>query len=210
MRYFLDTEFSENGPGKPIRLISIGIIAEDGREFYAVSADFSDNECNDWVQEHVLPNLGDVPRNSLRSIGNALITFCDRAQFGKPEFWGYYADYDWVVTAQIFGAMVNLPKDWPMYCNDIKQLAVMLGNPKLPNSKVEHHALEDARWNKQAFDFLWSLIPPNLGSTQGHMLIGFERLRQIGNEGYSAHHDDKHNTGQLVAAAVVICSDSHV
>lgn len=33
MKYFLDTEFHEDG--KTIDLISIGIVAEDGREYYA-------------------------------------------------------------------------------------------------------------------------------------------------------------------------------
>ena len=32
----------------------------------------------------------------------------------KPEFWGYYSDYDWVVTAQMFGTMMDIPKGWPM------------------------------------------------------------------------------------------------
>ena len=37
MRYFYDTEFIDNG--RIIDLISIGVAAEDGREFYAVSAE---------------------------------------------------------------------------------------------------------------------------------------------------------------------------
>ena len=38
MRYFYDTEFIENG--RTIELISIGVVAEDGREFYAISTEF--------------------------------------------------------------------------------------------------------------------------------------------------------------------------
>ena len=73
----------------------------------------------------------------------------------KPEFWGYFADYDWVAFCQIFGTMMDLPKGWPMYCRDIKQLADSLGNPELPTqSSTEHNALNDARWNKQAWEFL--------------------------------------------------------
>ena len=37
-RFFIDTEFVEDG--KTIDLISIGIVCEDGREFYAVSTEF--------------------------------------------------------------------------------------------------------------------------------------------------------------------------
>ena len=39
MRYFLDTEFIEDG--KTIDLLSIGIVAEDGRELYLQNV-----ECN--------------------------------------------------------------------------------------------------------------------------------------------------------------------
>ena len=48
MKYFLDTEFLEGtqkkwfGETKPtLDLISIGIVAEDGREYYAISKDFN-------------------------------------------------------------------------------------------------------------------------------------------------------------------------
>ena len=48
MKYFLDTEFIEGnqkrffGKTKPtIDLISIGMVAEDGREYYAISKDFN-------------------------------------------------------------------------------------------------------------------------------------------------------------------------
>ena len=76
-------------------------------------------------------------------------------QYGKPEFWGYYADYDWVVFCWLFGSMMDLPKGWPMYCRDIKQFCDDIGNPRLPEQgKGEHHALSDAKWNKQAYDFL--------------------------------------------------------
>ena len=38
MRIFYDTEFLDDG--KTIDLISIGMVAEDGRELYAVSSEF--------------------------------------------------------------------------------------------------------------------------------------------------------------------------
>ena len=39
----------------------------------------------------------------------------------KPEFYAYYADYDWVVFCWLFGRMVDLPEGFPMYCIDLKQ-----------------------------------------------------------------------------------------
>lgn len=159
MRYFIDTEFSERGSNHPLLLISIGLVAEDGREFYAIHSEVSPDDCNDWVKANVLPHLdlndGWDRRCALDEMESQILLFCDREKYGKPEFWGYYSDYDWVVFCQIFGAMVDLPKGWPMYCRDIKQLCDEKGNPKLPEQgKGEHNALADARWNRLAFEFL--------------------------------------------------------
>lgn len=175
MKYWLDTEFIEDG--KTIDLISIGIVAEDGREFYAEVADADLSRASDWVKENVLVHLwsrqkdkADANRWSRdggaggllkrRDIAVDIVLFCDPEQFGKPEFWGYYADYDWVVLCQLFGTMMDLPRGWPMYCRDIKQLCDEKGNPRLPEQgKGEHHALADARWNREAWQFLQEPSP---------------------------------------------------
>lgn len=54
----LDTEFTDF-----VRpdLISIALVAEDGREFYAECTDYNHDACNDFVKETVLPLLGCVP-----------------------------------------------------------------------------------------------------------------------------------------------------
>jgi 3' exoribonuclease, RNase T-like len=155
MRYFIDTEFNERGCRFPIELISIAIVAEDGREFYAHSAYYNPEDCNQWVKEHVLSQVESEPPMSLWSISQSIKEFIGNDD--KPEFWGYYADYDWVVFCQIFGTMAHLPKGFPMYCRDIKQLCDDLGNPKLPKqTSVTHHALNDARWNFEAWKMLQS------------------------------------------------------
>lgn len=160
MKYFLDTEFIESGPRHPIQLISIGIVAEDGREFYAISREFKPEDANDWVREHVISDLESedaVPRKSLKRIAVDVQAFVLQGDV-KPEFWGYYADYDWVVFAQLFATMMDLPKGFPMFCMDLKQWSEQLGNPTLPaQSSTEHNALHDARWNKLAWEFLNSL-----------------------------------------------------
>lgn len=140
MRYYIDTEFAES-PGQ-LDLISIGIVAEDGREFYAVASDgWSEERCNTWVRANVLPNLGDGRRVSRAEIRRGVLNFVGD---DKPEFWGYYADYDWVAFCWLFGAMVDLPKGWPMYCRDLKQDADRLAL-RLPCSNDLHHALRDAQ-----------------------------------------------------------------
>lgn len=64
MRYFYDTEFIDNG--RIIDLISIGVVAEDGREFYAVSTEFDPESAGRWVRHNVLPKL---PSPASRSSG---------------------------------------------------------------------------------------------------------------------------------------------
>ena len=169
MKYFYDTEFIEDG--KTIDLISLGIISEDGREFYAISKEFQEKKANQWVKENVLTHLPprrvnpqyDSPRvveasrawKTREEIKKDIIAFITE---DSPEFWAYYADYDHVALCQLFGTMIDLPKGWPMYTRDIKQLCDNLGNPSLPiQDGEEHHALADAKWNKRAFEFLSTL-----------------------------------------------------
>ena len=167
MKYFFDTEFLEDG--KTIELISIGIVAEDGREYYAINEEAPwGRVVNDkWLRENVAPSLplivtalGDGHRYDIQDgpawrlktdIRNEVVTFVG----ASPEFWAYYADYDWVCFCQLFGRMIDLPHGFPMYCRDIKQLCDSLGNPKLPEQLVgEHNALADAKWNAVAHEFL--------------------------------------------------------
>ena len=55
MRFFYDSEFIEDGT--TIELISIGVVGEDGREFYAVSTEFDSSTAGPWVRRNVLPKL---------------------------------------------------------------------------------------------------------------------------------------------------------
>ncbi|MEU8023782.1 hypothetical protein AB0B88_16355 [Micromonospora haikouensis] len=64
-RYFYDLEFLEDG--RTIDLISIGIVADDGREYYAVNSDAPMDRirANDWLVRNVLPSLPIGGRTSL-------------------------------------------------------------------------------------------------------------------------------------------------
>lgn len=149
MKYFIDTEFIEYP--NTIELISIGIKCEDGRKFYAESWAIDWSKANGWVIENVKPHLtGEnvLDRNEMKK---AILEFIGN---DKPEFWGYYADYDWVVFCWIFGAMIDLPKNFPKYCKDIKQLADEKDNPKIEEPEKEHNALADAEWNEKYYNYL--------------------------------------------------------
>lgn len=144
MRIWFDTEFIEDG--HTIELLSIGVVREsDNVEFYAEIAETDRSLANPWVAENVLPRLtGPVmPR---REIAKYLVMYAG----SNPEFWAYFCSYDWVVLCQLFGTMMDLPKGWPMWCRDLKQLVTeRYGNRDLHalvSQADEHNALADARW----------------------------------------------------------------
>src|SRR5215207_5628685 len=152
-RLWFDTEFIEDGHA--IDLVSIGLVRDDGHYFYAELAEADHSRASDWVRDNVLVHLqGGINIWKRAELADAIVSFAGP----KPEFWGYYADYDWVVLCQLYGTMMDLPDGWPMYCRDLKQWCDQLGNPSLPEQgKDEHHALADARWNKRAWEFLRDL-----------------------------------------------------
>ena len=187
MKFFLDTEFIENGV--TIDLISIGIASEDGRTLYCQNSQCEFKNASDWVARNVFPHLShfrmnqgggrscnEQPMTSCDSkftgacyaadcqwrrrveIRDYVLEFCSVEKYGKPEFWGYFADYDWVAFCQLFGSMIHLPKGYPMYCRDLKQMADELGDVKIPKPAFEvHHALSDALWNKEAYGYLMTV-----------------------------------------------------
>lgn len=151
MRFWFDTEFIEDG--HTIELISIGVVSEDGRTLYR-EFHFDDRKASEWVRKNVIPHLSGNPQQRYE-IRRDIVEFMGE----KPEIWAYYADYDWVALCQLFGTMMDLPKGWPMYCRDVKQFCDDLGNPKLPEQKsIEHHALSDAKWTREAWLSLKGLL----------------------------------------------------
>lgn len=184
MRIYFDCEFLEDG--RTIEPISIGMVREDGAELYLVNQDIEwtgekgslyDRICgNKWLMENVVPHLPvtqvvqpgpahnakgsfnlDTKDNRivpLRYIRNAVREFVQGA--APVELWGYYSAYDHVLLAQLFGRMIDLPSGFPMWTNDVQQLAASLGlDNSLPTQTgTVHNALEDARWTAEAHTFL--------------------------------------------------------
>lgn len=278
MKYYIDTEFlegtqKENFPISLFRkntpptidLISIGIVSEDGREYYEISKDFNLKEAWNrfdlketspakkrlgfyveeiyWIRENVLmPIFFELAEREFhnvhfkdewayegkvvdlevfksnkvwtsnftwfkklikkygktnKQIAQEVKNFCylDKEtkdnggqfvsgsfipnQYPNIELYGYYSAYDHVALCWLFGKMMDLPKGFPMYCKDLKQILdekaieydddqysnlsldgkinYLKTNSKYPKQSNEHNALEDARWNKQLHEFLNSI-----------------------------------------------------
>jgi hypothetical protein len=178
VNFFFDTEFSETGgqPSPTIELISIGVVSEDGREFYAESSEFNLDNCNDWVKANVLPRLGPPEQRQTRAvIRDGLKAFLGES----PVLWAYYASYDWVVFCWLFGMMVDLPKGYPMFPMDLQQRWVTLGKPKdvkPPNTTAAHNALVDAKWNLQLYLNLQEYITKSMGEVQ---TIVHDHIRKV-------------------------------
>jgi hypothetical protein len=155
MKYWMDTEFI-TAPYS-IDLISVGLVAEDGREFYAESSEVDWSKASLWTLKNVRPQLNGEGI-SREAIGYAVRRFTDGDE--HPVFWGYFPAYDWVAFSWLFGHMDELPFHYPQLCLDIKQWAIELGDPQLPEPQgARHHALRDARWTRDAWAFLARLDP---------------------------------------------------
>ena len=145
-RYFYDCEFIEDG--QTIELVSIGVVAQDGRELYCVSTDFDPSRAGDWVRRHVLgklPSPADPAWRSRAEIRDALFDFFTAP--GLPvELWAWYAAYDHVVLGQLWGAMPELPSQIPRLTREVRQYWESAGCPPIPEPGADRHdALADAR-----------------------------------------------------------------
>jgi 3' exoribonuclease, RNase T-like len=148
VRYFFDTEFIEDG--RTIDLVSIGVVDEHGREFYAVSTEFDPSKAGPWVRAHVLDKLpppSSPVYRSRREIRDSLLEYLT-APGEEIELWAWYASYDHVALAQLWGTMPQLPRAIPRFTRELRQRWEDAGKPALPPTPSDaHDALADARHN---------------------------------------------------------------
>lgn len=158
-KIFFDCEFIEDG--STIDLISIGFVKDTGETLYCVNREARLDRASPWVRENVLPQLPTyghaawMPKGKIKSELLAFLDWPNAFRGVKLEFWTWYGSYDWVALAQLFGLMIDLPKGFPMFPMDLKQVNIQLGSPTLPRQEGGcHDALKDALWNKQAYEFM--------------------------------------------------------
>ena len=148
MRFFYDCEFIEDGT--TIDLVSIGMVDETGREFYAVSTEFDPSRAIGWVRRNVLSQLPSPAHSAWRDrarIRADLLTFL-LAPNEPIELWAWMSAYDHVVLAQLWGDMRALPRQIPRFTHELRQRWEDSGSPPLPEPPSDQHdALADARHN---------------------------------------------------------------
>ena len=155
-RVFMDTEFTNWSPRVERSLISIGLISEDGKTFYAEIVDFPLADCSDFVHAVVIPLLeGGDARMTMPELTTRLKAWIE--SFVEPiklvTDWSFY---DWVWIHDIFVE----PGTWPsnldgkplvlnlINLNDADKYYEAIENAFTKGGLRRHHALDDAKANR--------------------------------------------------------------
>lgn len=132
MKVYFDTEFT--GLYKNTELISIGLISDDGREFYGEISDINTKKCDDWVKQNVLLNTvefgnvnvldictdeNDYYVGTKQDIASYLLEWL--MQFDEVELVSDVCHYDMVLFIDLFGTAFDLPENVCASCHDINQ-----------------------------------------------------------------------------------------
>jgi len=155
---FFDTEFTDLGIDP--RLVSIGLVSEDGREFYAELLDtYHPKDCSAFTQEAVLPHLqGGDARMTMDSLtlrlGNWIESFDQPVRLATDSL-----SWDWPWIQELF----NIPGTWPENLDGKPaSLYEMIDSPFFERAVEQafeshvpclrrHHALDDAKANRLAW-----------------------------------------------------------
>ena len=122
MKVFFDTEFT--GLHQRTTLISIGLVAENGRTFYAELTDYDRRQIDPWLQENVIDKL---TLKEYASLGEARtdeqFTFMGDTigvrvwleawlkSLGEVEMWSDVLAYDWMLFCQLWGHAFKVPSN---------------------------------------------------------------------------------------------------
>ncbi|WP_116327957.1 hypothetical protein [Cupriavidus phytorum] len=145
MRFYVDCEFTDficQG------LISIGIVAQNGEEFYAELCNIDESACSPFVREVVLPKLSRLPETTYTpdSLRVALLAWLAHTSADPEHLICVDNVVDWDL---LIGVLQDVPAGWK---------GVLVG--RLIDETVRqayflergerHHALDDARALKAA------------------------------------------------------------
>ena len=164
MKVFFDTEFT--GLHKNTTLISIGLVAEDGQQFYAELFDYDKSQIDSWLQDNIIDNClmindgkfaykftnkdyaGEVVDEHLNYLVGSKkfvaeqltgwLKSLSRCSDSKIEMWSDCLAYDWVLFNDIFGHAFNIPDNVYYIPFDICTLLKIKGID--PDINREHFA----------------------------------------------------------------------
>jgi hypothetical protein len=148
LKIFIDTEFTDF---IDCHLISLGMAAESGEDFYA-EVPYPDKACSQFVREAVIPLLGKIPHAQCASddLRTKILTWLDVVRNADEEVeicFDYQTDWDLYIDA--------LDYQVPQWCRsrlvarNINELFLYEFHKK--HRLPQHHALYDAQANRYAF-----------------------------------------------------------
>jgi len=179
-KIFFDTEFT--GLHQKTTLISIGLVSECGKSFYAELTDYDKTQIDDWLQENVIskllfsnyPESGIVLSNhgdcaQLKANTNSVKEHLEKwlSQFEHVEMWSDCLSYDWVLFCELWGHAFNIPTNVYYIPFDICTLFKLKGIDPDTNreefvgtiwkesvQEFKHNALWDAKVIKMCYNRL--------------------------------------------------------
>lgn len=172
-KIFFDTEFT--GLHQKTMLISIGLISENGRTFYAETWGYDTTQIDDWLNQNVIAHLRfngitdsdpvldkkhHAMKGSARQVSAKLAEWI--SQFDTCEMWSDCLAYDWVLFCNLFGGAFDIPKNVYYIPFDLATLLKVKGvDPDVNREEyaeleaggaLKHNALWDAEVIKACYD----------------------------------------------------------
>jgi hypothetical protein len=173
-----------------IQPMEVAIVDETGKVYHYYYNDFDVNAAwdNVWLKDNVLFKWfeNDVFSKTDHLVFNkqwvksfiklygysrqTIAYYIQNIAGTNPEFYGYYADYNWVALCNSFGTMVKLPNNFTRYCKDIKQMlddfvtqnhtsiGEVVGYHDYPQNDDEHDCVSNATFNKNLHEWLLKQI----------------------------------------------------
>jgi hypothetical protein len=148
LKIFIDTEFTDFNN---CYLISLGMAAESGEEFY-VEVPFPIDACSEFVRQTVVPLLDKIPHSycALEDLFSRIVNWLNIVRH-KEEIVEICFDSttDWELFTKALEYRV------PSWCkprsisDELKEFLIFYYHDK--NNLPEHHSLFDAQANRYAF-----------------------------------------------------------
>ena len=134
MNIFFDTEFT--GLHKNTTLISIGLVDDQDKTFYAEFTDYDKHQCEPWIKRNVINNLkwagtksperikvendkGIAILGDTQYIANHLLKWL--TQYQEVQLVSDVCHYDMILFINIFGHAFDVPGLVAPCCHDINQ-----------------------------------------------------------------------------------------
>jgi hypothetical protein len=175
---FYDCEFT--GLHQHTTLISIGIVSDCGREFYAESTDFDESQIDGWINRNVMSQLiylrpptpraygpcfdGDYDSNlsicgNNKTIKHHMVKWLESFE-EEIELWNDCLAYDWVLFCELFGGAANIPEFISYFpfnmCTIFKIYGIDpdISREAFARKRIEskHNALFDAKVIKNCYE----------------------------------------------------------